>query len=169
MESDMQRPVAAALAGLFLVLSSHFAIASEASLKDVNRALASPQPAVLIGVPAGFLHPEDLADSDEGEVLDDWSHYLDQWTRKTADKRRLKVIVVPMMVLSRALQRPVLKGDCATLFVKNRTEGLLFDAHCVPQVADYDAGAKWLDGTASEHDLAEHGFKTTPVAVRDRK
>jgi hypothetical protein len=165
----MQRPVAAVLVGLFLVLSSHFAIAAEASLKDVNRALASPDPAVLIGVPAGFLQPESLADSDEGEVQDDWSHYLNAWTRKTADKRKLKVVIVPMMVLSRALQRPVLKGDCATLFVKNRTEGLLFDAHCVPQVEDYDEGARWLDGTASGHDIAEHGFKTTPVVARGRR
>jgi hypothetical protein len=165
----MQRPVAAVLAGFFLVASSHLAIAAEASLKDVNRALASPDPAVLIGVPAGFLHPESLANSDEGEVLDDWSNYLNEWTRKTADKRKLKVVVVPMKVLSSALQRPVLKGDCATLFVKNRTEGLLFDAYCVPHVDDYDTGAKWLDGTASAHDIAAHGFKTTPVDAHGRK
>ena len=166
----MQRPVAAILAALFLVLSSYFAIAAEASLKDVNRALASPEPVVLIGVPAGFLHPESLEDSDDAaEAQDDWSHYLNEWTRKTADKRKLKVIVVSMKVLSRALQRPVLKSDCATLFVKNRTEGLLFDAYCVPHVEDYDVGAKWLDGTASEHDIAEHGFKTTPVGARSRR
>jgi hypothetical protein len=167
----MRRPAAAFLAGLFLLILSHLAIAAEASLRDVNRALASLEPVVLIGVPASFLNPDSAIDSPDGtaEAQDDWSYYLDEWTRTTADKRKLKVIVVPMNILSHALRRPVLTGYCATLFVKNRTEGLLFDAYCVPQTDDYDLGAKWLDGTASAHDIAGHGFKMTAVAARTRK
>jgi hypothetical protein len=167
----MQCRAAAFLAGSFLVLLSHFAIAAEASLGDVTRALASPEPVVLIGVPASFLNPESLKDSDDdaAEAQDDWSYYLDEWARTTANKRKLNIVVVPMNILSQALQRPALKGQCVTLFVKNRTEGLLFDAHCVPHVEDYDLGAKWLDGTASAHDIAEHDFKTTAVVARARK
>jgi hypothetical protein len=174
-KADMQYRAAAFLAGSFLVLASHLAIAAEASskeasLRDVNRALASPEPAVLIGVPASFLNPGNARDSDDdaAEAQDDWSFYLNEW-RRTASKRKLNIIVVPMNVLSQALQRPALKGECATLFVKKRTEGLLFDAYCVLQVDDYDLGARWLDGTASAHDIADHDFKTTAVVARARR
>jgi hypothetical protein len=170
-KADMQCRAAAFLAGSFLVLLSNSTIAAEASLKDVNHALASPEPVVLIGVPASFLNPESLNDSDDGaaEAQDDWSYYLNEWVQTTANKRKLNIVVVPMNTLSQALQNPALKGQCATLFVKNRTEGLLFDSYCVPQVEDYELGAKWLDGTASAHDVAEHDFKATAVVARARK
>jgi hypothetical protein len=153
---------------LLVVLSPYFRAAATASSKDLDRALASSEPVVLIGVPATFLHPETI-DGDIAETQSDWSYYLNDWIQISASKQKLKVIVVPMNVLAGALQRPVLKGSCATLFVKNKSEGLLFDAYCVPQIEDYDVGAKWLQGTVSPHDIAEHRFKATPVAVRGRK
>ncbi len=153
---------------LLVVLSPHFRIAAAASSKDVDSALASSEPVVLIGVPATFLHPETI-DGDVAETQSDWSYYLNDWIQTSASKQKLKVIVVPMNVLAGALQRPVLKGSCATLFVKNKSEGLLFDAYCVPQIKDYDVGAKWLQGNASPQDIAEHSFKTTAVAARGRK
>jgi hypothetical protein len=172
-KTDMQCRTAAFLAGSFLVLLSHFATAAGtspriASLRDVSRALASAEPAVLIGVPVSFLNPKSLgeSDGDAAEAQDDWAYYLNEWTRTTASKRKLNIVVVPMNILSQALDSPSLKGQCATLFVKNRTEGLLFDSYCVLPVAAYDLGASWLDGTASAHDLAEHDFRTTGVTAR---
>lgn len=156
------------LVALLLVLSSHFRTAAAASSKDVNRALASAEPVVLIGVPATFLHPETIED-DTAETQSDWAYYLNEWIQTSASRKKFKIIVVPMNILAGTLQRPVLKGYCATLFVKNKSEGLLFDAYCVPQVADYDVGAKWLAGTASPHDIAEHSFKTTAVVARGGK
>jgi hypothetical protein len=164
----MLRRVTTFLLALLLLPWSHFPAAAAASSKEVNRALASVEPAVLIGVPAAFLHPETIED-DSAETQSDWADYLNEWIQASASKKKLKIIVVPMNILAGALQRPVLKGYCATLFVKNKTEGLLFDAYCVPQIADYDVGARWLEGTASPHDVAEHSFKTTAVAVRGRK
>jgi len=156
------------LVPLLLVLSSHSIAAAAASSTDVNRALASSEPVVLVGVPAAFLHPETI-EGDMTETQGDWAYYLNEWIQSSASKEKLKIIVVPMNVLAKALQHPVLKGFCATLFVKNKSEGLLFDAHCVPQIEDYDVGAKWLQGTASPHDVEEHGFKTTAVVARGRK
>lgn len=164
----MLRRVTPLLVPLLLVLSSHFTASAAASSRDVNRALASSEPVVLIGVPAIFLHPETIED-DTVETQSDWAFYLNEWIQASASKKKLKIIVVPMNILAGALQRPVLKGNCATLFVKNKSEGLLFDAYCVPQIEDYDVGAKWLQGTVSPHDIAEHRFKATPVAVRGRK
>jgi len=130
----------ACLAMWLLALSSHLTIAAEATLHDVNRALASPEPVVLIGVPAEFLHPETI-DGDAAETQDDWAHYLNAWMAASAKKNKLKVIVVPLGVLAGALQTPALKGNnCATLFVKNRTEGLLFNEYCVPQIEAYVLG-----------------------------
>jgi hypothetical protein len=162
----MQRRATASLAGLFLVLASHATPATAASfLKDVQRALASPEAVLLIGVPGIFLHPETI-EGDIVETQSDWAYYLSEWDAKSVEDRKFKIIVVPMTILGKALQRPVLKGTCATLFVKNRTEGLLFDAHCVPRIDDYQVGARWLQGSASQHDIAGHDFKTTAVIIR---
>ena len=162
----MQYRTTAFLAGLLLVLSSHFTFATEATLKDVNRALASPEPVVLIGVPAKFLHPETI-DGDAAETQADWVAYLNEWIKKSADKKKLKIIVVRLNILARALQTPVLKGDCATLFLKNRTEGLLYDEDCVPQFDIYDAGANWLQGTAPSGEAARD-LKATAIVARVR-
>jgi hypothetical protein len=164
----MLRRVTTFLLALLLLSWSHFPASAAASSKDVTRALTSAEPAVLIGVPAAFLHPETIED-DTAETQSDWAYYLNEWIQTSANRKKLKIIVVPMNILAGALQRPVLKGYCATLFVKNKTEGLLFDAYCVPQIADYDVGARWLEGTTSPHDVAEHGFKTTAVVVRGRR
>jgi hypothetical protein len=164
----MQRRVAAFLAGLFLLFSFHFAGAAADSLKDVQRALASPEAVLLIGVPEIFLHPETIED-EITESQSDWAFYLNEWVEKSVKDRKFKIIVVPMTILAKALQRPALKETCATLFVKNRTEGLLFDSHCVPQIADYDVGARWLQGTASPRDIEGHGFRTTAVSARTGK
>jgi hypothetical protein len=161
----MLRRVTIFLLALLFLPWSHFPTAAAASSKNVNRALASAEPVVLIGVPAAFLHPETIGD-DSAESQSDWAFYLNEWIQTSASKKKLKIVVVPMNILAGALKRPVLKGYCATLFVKNKTEGLLFDAYCVPQIADYDVGANWLEGTASPHDIAEHGFKTTAVVAR---
>jgi hypothetical protein len=163
----MPRRVTTFLVALLLLPWSHFSAAAAASSKDVNRALASAEPVVLIGVPATFLHPETIED-DSAETQSDWAYYLNEWIQTIVSKK-LKIIVVPMNILAGALQRPVLKGHCATLFLKNKSEGLLFDAYCVPQIADYDVGVKWLEGTASPHDIAEHSFKTTAIVARGRK
>jgi hypothetical protein len=165
----MQRRATAILIGLFLVLSSLVTPATPASfLKDVQRALASPEAVLLIGVPGIFLHPETIED-DAVEAQSDWAYYLKEWSEKSAKDRKFKIIVVPITVLAKALQRPVLKGTCATLFVKNRNEGLLFDSHCVPQIDDYDVGTRWLQGTVSPRDIEGHGFKTTAVVARTGK
>jgi hypothetical protein len=165
----MQHRTTAFLAGLLLVLSSHFTFAAGAGLKDVNRALASPEPVVLIGVPAEFLHPETI-EGDAAETQGDWAYYLNEWIEASANKKKLEVIVVPLNVLAGALKTPVLRGhDCATLFVKNKIEGLLFDAYCVPQMEEYALGAKWLEGTASPREIAQIGLKTTAVLARTRK
>jgi hypothetical protein len=157
------------LALLLLILSSLSTIAAEATLNDVNRALASTEPVVLIGVPDAFLHP-DTIEGDAAETQDDWAHYLNQWTEASAKKNKLKVIVVPLGVLAGALQTPALKDkDCATLFVKNKIEGLLFDQYCVPQIEEYELGTKWLQGAATPHEIAKIGFKTTAVVARVRK
>jgi hypothetical protein len=165
----MQHRTTAFLVGLLLVLSLHSIFAAEATLKDVNRALASPEPVVLIGVPAEFLHPETI-DGDAAETQADWATYLNEWIKESANKKKLKIIVVPLNVLADALQTPILEeDDCATLFVKNKTEGLLFDAYCVPQIEEYDLGAKWLEGLASPREIAQIGFKATAVVARRAK
>ncbi len=167
-ESKMLYRMTAFLAGLILVLSSPFAIAADATLEDVNRALASPQSAVLIGVPANFLHPEKIEDDGEIETQGDWAAYLNEWMEQ-AKQKNLKVVVVPIEVLAKALRTPVVKAEgCAVLFVKNRNEGLLNDGDdaCVLQSDDYDIGAKWLEGHVSASEIAESGFKVTAIAAR---
>ena len=165
----MQHRVTAFLAGLFLALSSHLTIAAESTVKDVNRALASSEPVVLIGVPADFLHPETIED-DSVEAVSDWAYYLNDWIKNS--EKKLKAVIVQHDILARALQTPVFrkKKSCATLFVKNRTEGLLhYDNNCVLFQETYGVGAKWLEGAASVSELEQHGFKNTAVIARGQK
>lgn len=167
----MPRRMTAFLAGLLHLLWSHFAVAAEPTLEDVDRALASAEPVVLIGVPAEFLHPDAIADDDEIEAQSDWDYYLGEWLKNSAKPKKLKVIIVPLAVLTRALRTPVLKRKgCVTLFVKNRTLGLLYDGDdaCILRWDEYDVGARWLEGTASASAVAEIGYKLTVVA-RARK
>lgn len=156
------------LTGLLLLFSSPFAIAEDATKADVSRALRSAQPAVLIGVPADFLHPEKIQDDGEMETQGDWTTYLNEWMDE-AKQKNLKVIIVPIEVLANALRTPVMKQDgCAVLFVKNKNEGLLNDGDdaCVLQSNDYDVGAMWLEGHVSASEIAESGFKVTAIAAR---
>jgi hypothetical protein len=164
----MQHRITAVLAGLLLVLASHFTATAEPAPTpgDVNRALASGKPVVLIGVPASFLD----GDSDDSEVASDWADRLGIWIENTADKKNLKVVIVPDQVLTKVLQKPVIQeDDCVALFVKNKTEGLLAQHSCVMDPEGYDVGAKWLEGTASPDEITEAGYKTTAVVARTRK
>jgi hypothetical protein len=162
----MQHRTTAVLAGLLLVLSSSFTSVVAATLKDVRKSLASVQPVVLIGVPADFLGGNGDSDPD---VVSDWEYYLDNWIESSAKEKNLKVIIVSLGVLARALQTPVFKADsCAALFVKDKNKGLLNNREdsCVLMSRQYDVGAKWLDGTASQQELAESGYRTTAVVAR---
>jgi hypothetical protein len=164
----MRHPMPAFLAWLLLALSSHFTVAAEATLKDVTSALASSEPVIIIGVPAEFLHPDSI-EGDAIETQSDWATYLNEWMEKSAKEKKIKVIVVPLAVLTKALQKPVFKGaDCVTLYVRNRTEGLLYDSDCVPGVETYDRGAGWLLGAPASDEI-KRLFKTTPVVARTRK
>jgi hypothetical protein len=153
--------LSAFFAGLLLVFSSHSTTA--ASAVDVRRALASPGPVVLIGVPPEFLDAASSADAEESETQSDWSYYLNLWAKSASKK--IKIIVVPMRVLTEVLQLPALAGPCATLFVKNKTEGLLLAEDCVPQVDAYQAGADWLLG-ATRSGRTDQGMKSTVVTIR---
>jgi hypothetical protein len=164
----MRHRTAVVVAGLLLALSSRLTGAAAATLTEVRRALASAAPVVLIGVPADFLGG--AGDSDPC-VVSDWEFYLDNWIESSAKQKNLKVVIVSLDVLSRALQRPALKADhCAALFVKNRTEGLLNnrDDSCVLMSRQYDVGARWLEGSASSQEIAENGYQTTAVVARVR-
>jgi hypothetical protein len=164
----MQHRTAAVVAALLLALSSRVANAAPATLADVRRALASPAPVVLIGVPADFLGGEGNSDPC---VVSDWEFYLDNWIESSAKEKHLNVMIVSLDVLGRALQRPAVKRDrCAALFVKNRTEGLLNnrDDSCVLMARQYDVGAGWLEGTASQQEIAANGYQATAVVARMR-
>jgi hypothetical protein len=164
----MQQPTMAILGGLLLAVSSHFTGAAAATLTDVRKALGSPAPVVLIGVPADFLGGD--GDSDPC-VVSDWQYYLDNWIESSAKQKNLKVIIVSLKVLAEALRTPALKaGRCAALFVKNKTEGLLNnrDDSCVLMSRQYDVGAKWLKGIVSQQEIAENGYQTTAVVARMR-
>jgi hypothetical protein len=149
------------LAGFLLVHWSHSAIA--ASADDVRRALASPGPVLLVGVPEEFLNTADITDDGEIETQSDWSHYLNDWAKSVSKK--IKIIVVPTDVLTGVLQSPSLSDSCATLFVRNKTEGLLYTEDCVPQLDTYEQGANWLLG-ATRSGVIDRYMKSTAVALR---
>jgi hypothetical protein len=149
------------LAGSIFVLTSRLTIA--APLDGVLRALSSPQPAVLVGVPPEFLNPAAMTDDGSIETQADWAHYLNLWASSVSSK--IRIIVVPMNVLTRVLQSPSLAGPCATLFVKNRREGLLYAEDCVPQQDTYDMGAGWLLGT-THSGAAMQDLISTAVTLR---
>lgn len=140
----MRYRVFAFLAGFLLVLSSHSATA--ASADDIRRALASRGPVLLVGVPKEFLNSADITDDGEIETQADWSHYLNSWAKSASKK--IKIIVVPTDVLTGVLQSPSLSDSCAALFVRNKTEGLIYTEDCVPQLDTYELGADWLHGAA---------------------
>jgi hypothetical protein len=101
----------------------------------------------------------------EIETQADWSHYLNTWAQSASKK--IKIIVVPTDVLAGALQSPSLSESCATLFVRNKTEGLLYTDDCVPQldIDTYEEGADWLLGATRSGGTDRH-MKPTAVAIR---
>jgi hypothetical protein len=131
----------------------------EEDLQRVNRALASPEPVVFMAVPAELLSPIE-------ETTGRWMPAMIEFENSPRGKD-LKVILAPLEVLAKALQTPTL-GDrgCVTLFVKNRTEGLLYySGYCAVDVETYEQGASWLEG-APVPDYIPESFKMTPVVVR---
>lgn len=164
----MQHRTTAVLTGFLLFLSSPVTCVAAATVKEVRQALASAQPFVLIGVPADFLGGNGYSDPC---VVSDWEYYLDNWIESSAREKNLKVIIVSLDVLAKAVRSPVFKTDrCAALFVKDRNKGLLNNREdsCVLMSRQYDVGAKWLEGTASSQEIADSGYVTTAVVARMR-
>jgi hypothetical protein len=161
-ESPLRYCVFVLFAGFLLALLPHTATAASAG--DIRRALASPWPVLLVGVPEEFLNTADVTDDGEIETRGDWSYYLNDWAKSASKK--IKIIVVPIAVLNQALQSPSLGDSCATLFVKNRTEGLLYSEDCVPQLDVYEEGAGWLLGTARSGGPDKRIMKSTMVTLR---
>jgi hypothetical protein len=131
----------------------------EEDLQRVNRELASPEPIIFMAVPAELLSPFE-------ETTGRWMPAMTEF-EKSPRGTNLKVVLVPLEVLAKALQTPTLGNrGCVTLFVKNRTEGLLYySGYCAVDVETYELGASWLEGAPVPDHIPE-GFKMTPVVVR---
>src|SRR5947207_4671122 len=87
---------------------------------------------------------------------------LNLWAKSAS--KEIKIVVLPMTDLTSVLQLPFLPGPCATLFVKNKTEGLLYAEDCVPQEDSYQAGADWLLG-ATRSAAGVQNMKSTVVTT----
>jgi hypothetical protein len=134
----------------------------EEDLQRVNRALASAEPVIFMAVPADLLSPFE-------ETTGRWMPAMTGFENSPRGKN-LTVFLVPLEVLAKALQTPAL-GDrgCVTLFVKNRTEGLLYySGYCAVGAETYELGASWLEGAPVPDHIPE-SFKMTPVVVRTGK
>jgi hypothetical protein len=150
------------------------AIATSPSLQqELNDALASPEPVVLIGKPDSFYDPENDA-SEESARFSLWAKQLDEWIATSANEKKLKVVVVFRYTLAGALQTPawsekdtLTSRNCVTLFVKNKTDGLLHESDCMADWKAYELGASWLLGAPVSEEI-ERSFKPTPVVARGK-
>jgi hypothetical protein len=111
---------------------------------------------------------------DESIRFSHWADELNEWSATSAKEKKLKVVVVWRNVLAEALQTPALKDslestkDCVTLFVKNKTDGLLRESDCMADGKAYELGASWLLGAPVSEEI-ERSFKPTPVVARPDK
>jgi formylglycine-generating enzyme required for sulfatase activity len=147
-------------------------------LQQVNQALASPEPIAFVG----GVYDWDIAFR--------WMHPLENF-RHSPRGKQFRIVEVSTDVLARALKVPTLPAKgCVVLFVKNRTEGLLYhDGKCGVPFETYEVGANWLEGAPGsdriprardwddipgrrdgdeiwKHFQPESSFKITPVAAR---
>jgi hypothetical protein len=153
-------------AGLFwpaLLSPSLWTPTPEQDLKRVNEALASPEPVIFLAMPRVALDPFPADD-----VI---GHFAPGMTKLESSPRgnKLNIIIVPMEIMSEALETPILKNWCIVLFVRNGAEGLLYPAYsCGVSEETWQLGASWVLGEPGSDRLPK-SFMRTPVVVRTRK
>jgi hypothetical protein len=135
----------------------------ERDLKRVNDALASPQPVIFLAMPREALDP--LPDAEiAGHFAPGMGKLMDSPRGKN-----LNIVIVPLETMIEALETPILKDWCIVLFVKNRSEGLLYPAYsCGVSEETWALGAGWVLGEWDADHLPK-SFIRTPVVVRTLK
>jgi hypothetical protein len=152
-------------AGLALLLATALAGGASAEsygLKAARAALSGKSQAVIVGVPRQFFRQDSATAPTEAETAGDWSYYFSEWLGRYRD--RTNVVIVDDRELKQLLRSPAPTRTCTTLFVRDPSHALVYDADCVPQAAVYDAGATWVQtGLAPD---AKLGLRTVDLKLR---
>jgi hypothetical protein len=143
---------------LALLLMAGAARGEAYGLKAARAALSGKSQAVIVALPKGFVRA-DASLGGRAAVAFDWSFYFTGWLK--ARGARSNVVVVTPAELNSLIRGAAFKAECTTLWVRDRSHGLLYDADCAPKAEVYAAGDQWL--TSGE---APAGFR--PVVLKPR-
>jgi len=100
---------------------------------------------------------------DANEAYGDWADRLNQFSQHLPNG--VRVLKFTSSGLRKVVRQPVVSQQYATLFLKDRTHGLLYDG-MILEAEVYRLGLAWLDGRSDENELAASGLR--PVLVRLR-
>jgi hypothetical protein len=126
--------------------------------KAARAALSGKSQAVIVAVPKGFVRA-DASLGARASVAGDWQFFFNQWVKSRG--ARSNVVVVTPAELNSLARAPRFKAECSTLWVRDRTHGLVYDADCAPKAEVYAAGDQWL--TSGD---APAGFRPVDLKLR---
>jgi hypothetical protein len=140
------------------LLASGASAAEAYGLRAAKAALSGRSQAVIVAVPDRFIHVGDKLQGDAA-TAGDWQFFFNDWVERRGS--RSNVVVVTPAQLKSLVRRPISSGECVTLWVRDRSHGLIYDASCAPTVAVYEAGDRWLSSGA-----APQGFREAELRIR---